>query len=173
MGLKAKYTNADIDKMLAERLTRINEAIVQTLSYVGEKCVNEARDFGSYMDQTGNLRSSVGYVIVVNGSVVKENFKSKNISVQYSNLKTRAVKSKRMSIGESGVSTAKAFAKEVASQFRYGYVLIVVAGMEYAGYVESYGKNVLYSAELLSSILVPRLMNQLKSKIKRLNDKYS
>ena len=41
----------------------------------GEKFIEVARRSGSYKDQTGNLRSSIGYIIAKDGEVVKENFK--------------------------------------------------------------------------------------------------
>ena len=41
----------------------------------GEKFIEVARRSGSYKDQTGNLRSSIGYIIAKDGEVVTENFK--------------------------------------------------------------------------------------------------
>jgi hypothetical protein len=169
MGLKAKYTNGDIDKMMAARLIRINEAIVQTLAYVGEKCVNEAREFGSYRDFSGNLRSSVGYIIVANSRVVKYDFRrsgSGKVSVQYSNMKTRKLRTRSVAGGGDGVSTGKAYAGKIASTFRTGYALIVVAGMNYAALVEANGRNVLDSAEALAKRQVPLMRAILRTKAK-------
>ncbi|MGV4578106.1 hypothetical protein ACQ1R5_10635 [Ornithobacterium rhinotracheale] len=42
-----------------------------------------------------------------------------------------------------------------------GYVLVVVAGMNYALYVESKGYNVLSTAEQLAEREVPRLLNEI------------
>ena len=41
----------------------------------GEKFIEVARRSGSYKDQTGNLRSSIGYIIAKDGEVVTENLK--------------------------------------------------------------------------------------------------
>ncbi len=45
-----------------------------------------------------------------------------------------------------------------------GYVLIVVAGMHYAKYVEAMGYNVLTSAQLLAERQAPIILNQLRLK---------
>ena len=42
-----------------------------------------------------------------------------------------------------------------------GIVLIVVAGMNYARYVEKMGLNVLDSSEMLAKKLVPRMLKDL------------
>ena len=43
-----------------------------------------------------------------------------------------------------------------------GFVLIVVAGMHYAKYVEAKGLNVLTSAQLLAEEQVPIILNKLR-----------
>ena len=52
-----QFTPADIERMLQEKIAKYEEKIVRILRIVGEKCINEAREHGSYQDQTGNLRS--------------------------------------------------------------------------------------------------------------------
>lgn len=44
------------------------------LQRTGEEFVKIARLEGNYIDHTGNLRSSIGYVIVKDGRIVGKNF---------------------------------------------------------------------------------------------------
>ena len=60
------------------------------------------------------------------------------------------------------------FLSRLASEHKTGICLIVVAGMNYAVYVEGRGKNVLTSAKLLADRLVPQMLEQLGFTIKRI-----
>ena len=134
----------EIDAYMAEGIKRIEYALVYNLQYVGERCVNAARKSKSYLDQTGNLRSSVGYVISVDGNVVN--------SSDFDTVKN----------GENGAKEGYEYACSLASQFPQGICLIVVAGMNYAAYVSATGRDVLDSAELLAEQLVPKMLSKLK-----------
>ena len=50
---------------------------------------------------------------------------------------------------------------KLISENSKGIVLIVVAGMNYARYVEKMGLNVLDSSEMLAKKLVPRMLKDL------------
>ena len=65
-----QFTPADIERMLQQKIAKYEEKIVRILRIVGEKCINEAREHGSYQDQTGNLRSSIGYVVLQDGKPI-------------------------------------------------------------------------------------------------------
>ena len=143
MGLRRITPMSSIHKYLNSQLERREKAIINTMTYVGESSINEARTGGTYMDQTGNLRNSIGYVIVIDGKVVtKQGFS-----------------------GEGGRGS-EVFALQTANKFPKGIVLIVVAGMNYARHVSAKGYNVLDSAQLLAEKLVPTLMKQLGFKVK-------
>jgi hypothetical protein len=102
----------------------------------------------SWYDQTGNLRSSVGYVIAHN----------KNI-IQYSTFN-------QVMQGSEGVKTGKDLAEELAKRYSNNYVLIVVAGMNYAEFVEAMdNKDVLASTELWAREQVPLMLEKLKRQI--------
>lgn len=143
MGLTPRYSGEDVRKLLLQKQERIFKAIVNMLAYLGEQCVNHARSAGDYTDRTGNLRSSIGYVVLANGKKVKQNFLSVG--------------------GPQGVSKAKALVDELQSRFPTGFALIVVAGMNYAYYVETKGRNVLSSAEHYAQSRLPDMIRQLKS----------
>ena len=134
---------SEVDAYLDEQIERIEQLIIYNLSYVGEQCLTEARSTNSYKDQTGNLRSSIGYIIVKDGKVIRQS--------------DFAVVRK----GSEGKSEGEKFARSLANKFTDGIVLIVVAGMNYASYVSAKGYNVLDSAELLADRLVPSILKQL------------
>jgi hypothetical protein len=149
LGLKTNFTDAQVAKELALRFQRIENAILAALKRLGEECVRVARIEGNYIDQTGNLRSSIGYVLVVNGKIVESNFQS-------------ATKD----LDGKGVSTGQKFAEEKAKEYSKGYALIVVAGMNYAAAVESRSRDVLTSAEIYAKQRLPAMLQSLKLNIK-------
>lgn len=134
---------SEIDKYIEEQIQRITDAILYNLQYVGERCLNTARQTNSYKDQTGNLRSSLGYVIAMDGKIVH-------------NSTFEIVKD-----GGDGKKSGIQFAKEIVRQFPEGIVFVVVAGMHYAQYVSATGRDVIDSAELLADKLVPQILKQL------------
>lgn len=141
----------DVTNYLRRGEERANMLIVRALSMLGEKCVIEAKDRPqekSWFDQSGNLRSSIGYVIVHNGNIIKYNG---FIQVKQ---------------GTEGPLKGKKLAQEIAMRNTTGYALVVVAGMNYAEYVEAMeNKNVLASAELFAKKELPKMMVKLKSQI--------
>lgn len=141
MGVKLNLNQSAINAKMKDAEEAILQKFLRVLRYCGEMAVNEARMNGSYMDQTGNLRSSIGYVIVVDGTIVEENFSHPG--------------------GRGGKKTGLDLAREIALS-KPDIALVVVAGMNYASHVESRGKNVLTSAEQMASRIVPDLLKQLR-----------
>lgn len=139
MKLVPKFTSADVRKMLDAQLKKIEAEILLRFRRIGEEFVKNAREAGVYNDVTGNLRNSIGYVILRNGEQLHSNFrKSAKIKVS-----TKAGKEKIIKGGSEGLSIGKSVADEIAGSYPAGYVLIVVAGMDYAAAVESKGRDVL------------------------------
>lgn len=154
MGLKPRMSRSDLHQLFQDRLQRINDALIMELQNIGEECANHARDLTpsiGFNDQTGNLRSSIGYVIYVNGRPLSSDFKD------YQGPKGNS--------GE-GKKSGEELAKSVASKHKQGVVLVVVAGMNYALYVESKNRDVLSSAEHLADKLVPKMIKQLSNNVK-------
>jgi hypothetical protein len=149
MPIRPITTKSEIAAYIEAKIRRTEQAVINTLAYVGEVCVNTARIGGSYRDQTGNLRSSTGYVLVKDGSEVR----SSSFEAEKG--------------GSDGASKGRAFATQKARQYPRGIVLIVVAGMSYAAHVSASGRDVLDSAELKADQLVPQLLGQLAKKTKR------
>lgn len=142
-----------IDKQIQERIEAACLVIVNTLCYVGERCITEARDNGSYQDQTGNLRSSIGYAVVWDGKVVQMDHVDKVIVKK---------DGKVTSEGKDGVTEGQDYlSSRIKKARKKGIVLIVTAGMNYAEYVEAKGYNVLSSAELKAEPLIKSLLTRL------------
>ena len=143
MGIKQTTPAAEIDRYIERQVERINRAVVYNLQYIGEACLNAARDTNSYKDRTGNLRSSLGYVIVRDGKIVEQS-------------DFEVVKE-----GATGAKSGIQYAKEIARQFPEGIVLLVVAGMQYAAFVSAKGYDVMDSAERRADRLVHQILKQL------------
>lgn len=119
-------------------------ALIQMLNYVGLECVREARTKRRYIDQTGNLRSSTGYCVLYDGVVVHQS--------GFETVKPTATQ---------GAASGKELMNNLIAQNSTGIVLIVVAGMNYAAYVEAKGLNVLDTSEITAKKLIRRILKQL------------
>ena len=129
-----------IDKFANERIRRS----VLVLSYIGENFVNRARDHGNYRDHTGNLRSSIGWVIVNNGKIEKKKIVSPTKG------------------GAKGKQTALELADKFSKEFNEGLILVVFAGMEYAAAVESRGYDVLTGSVPMAKDILRELKKDLE-----------
>lgn len=143
MPIKNLTPEGAISEFIGQQVERVTSALIYNLCAVGEQVLNQARSTNSYKDQTGNLRSSIGYVVAVDGKVVQ----SSSFEV--------------VKDGADGSRDGKSYALELVKQFPEGIVLIVVAGMNYASYVSAKGYDVLDSSEVLADRLVPEILKQL------------
>lgn len=153
MPIVPRFTRDDIEREVARQAQAIETAIIKRLRYLGEECVRVAREEGSYMDQTGNLRNSVGYVVYSKGEKIFENFKDVAQGNGGSEVDAEAI----------GRRHAETKAAELA--ISNDYILIVVAGMDYASVVESHGRDVLTSAEQYAEQKLPSMIAKLKANI--------
>jgi hypothetical protein len=144
--IRPKFNAAQIAKFLAGKRIAIYNAIVSRLKFVGESFVTKARNSDTYKDQTGNLRSSIGYVIYYNGQHLESDFPGAQ---------------------SEGVTKARELADEVAADFPHGFVLICVAGMDYASAVEARGYDVITNSSLEAIDDLRQAMREIKDKINR------
>lgn len=143
-----RFKVGDIAKQMNTTMAKVTQSIVNTMEYVGERCVEIARQKGSYNDITGNLRSSIGYAVIKAGRVVKQSIASPFAGPDGN--------------GEKGAAEAKAFLNKLVGAYPEGVVLVIVAGMDYAVYVEAvHHKDVLTSASLEAEQLVVKLLDQI------------
>jgi hypothetical protein len=150
--------NFDIDKMFRDMRKHIEDvvmpAVLEALEIACMDTVSAAKQIDTYKDRTGNLRSSIGYVIYRDGEKIKEYFvpepvKDGEIEETY-RVKTKdggiVTKTRKVKVGgdgEQGVQEGWLFTEEIAKKYPTGIVAVIVAGMDYAAAVESHGYDVL------------------------------
>lgn len=134
MGVTMSTPMSEINAILIQSMKIVRDEVLRALSYLGEQCIIKVRDRTaqeSWIDQTGNLRSSIGYAIYEQGR--------KEIESAF-----RIVKN-----GREGSTEGQKMIDELAGAYSNTYALVVVAAMNYAEYVEAKdNKDVLASAEL-------------------------
>ena len=152
MGIKANFTKDDVRKQFDEFLDMVEQKQIARLQRLGEMCLIEARNNKGYMMQTGALLSSTGYEVFVDGVAIHSQFDAA------SGAASEAV--------AKGIKSGQTIAEKVGKETK-GIALVVVAGMNYAAYVEARGKNVLASAEHLAERELPRMLEKLITNIKK------
>ena len=131
----ADTTNKEIAQMLLSAIDEEMEESIVIASKIGEDALAISRSEHAYETQTGNLQSSCGFAITYNGQVV-------------SKTPFTPEPGKNNPDGQTGSKKGQDYLEEcMKSRLDKGVTLIMVAGMEYAGYVEDKGLDVLRSAE--------------------------
>lgn len=159
-GLKTNIT-PDFER---EVMGELDTLLLRLLKRLGEESLVRIRNRSSaesWNDQTGNLRGSIGYGVVMHGTLVFLG----GCNGTYGTTG-----------GAEGRKEGKAFLRRIASEHAdpKGFALILVAGMEYASYVEEMeNKDVLNSTGLVIYARLKeeavRLENAL---VKRIEKKY-
>ena len=152
MAIKPNFTKDDVRKRFDVFLNEIEKKQIARLQRLGEMCLVEARTNKGYMMQTGALLSSTGYEVFVDGVAIHSQFD--------------AASGAESNAAETGIKSGQSIAKTIGKGTK-GIALVVVAGMNYAAYVEAKGYNVLSSAEHLAERELPRMLEKLISNIKR------
>ena len=148
MPIKPNFTAADIRNRMNQEIERRKRAIIAQLFYIGEECLTQARSGHIYKNQTGNLCSSIGYCILVDGEIVKEG-EWKNVSGGKGD-------------GTEGKKQGVAFLHELADkQTSNGIVFLMVAGMPYAQYVEAMSLDVLDTSEQMAQRKIKEMLDRL------------
>ena len=150
MGIKRKQSYTSLTKFFNKANSIIATEIKTALSRLGEECNKKIRDRSakdSWNDQTGNLRSSIGYAIYNHG--VSE------IESAFNVIKN----------GQEGSEEGRKLVEQLASVYADTYALVVLAGMEYASNVEAIeSKDVLASTELWAKSVISERMQKAKDK---------
>lgn len=143
MGITPMFGSGLIAAQADAFQKRVEQVAIFLMQYLGEELVKYARDKHNYTDRTGNLTNSIGYVVVRNKEIV---------------------------FGPDQSSTGQAAALQAALKMIETLPdclsLIIVAGMNYAAYVEAKGYNVILPAELKAKTDFPQAMNKLMEKAK-------
>ena len=158
MAIKADTQSLkEMQKVLMEPLHILEEELVKSFSALGEGAVKRIRMKSkeeSWTDRTGNLRSSIGYeVFGHNEKVVNYDFP-------------------KVLEGSEGREKGKELIDELSKNYKDGVSLLLVAGMEYAEYVEAKGYDVLAKTSLEAEKLAPKAIKKaLEETEKRLEGK--
>lgn len=127
------------DREIAEWIDDfIDDTMMETaaiVSKIGEDALAISREEHIYRTQTGNLQSSCGFTVTLDGmALTQTDFTPKPGMVNPD--------------GNTGSQEGKAYMEQCLQQkLDKGISLIMVAGMNYAGAVEARGGDVLKSAE--------------------------
>lgn len=151
---------SEVDMILYKSFEILKDEINNCLVKLGEECIAKIRDRSgseSWYDQTGNLRSSIGYAVYDYGI--------KQIESAFQIVRN----------GNEGSSEGKKMISQLGREYSNVYALVVVAGMNYASYVEALeNKDVLASTELWAkSIVDARLKRAKKAAIEKINKLFS
>lgn len=151
MAIIPQFTRDDVARVFDKFLDTVEKRQVARLQQLGEMCLIEARQNKGYMMQTGALLSSTGYEVFVGGRAIHSQFD--------------AAQGAQSEGAQTGMQTGKNVAESIGKETT-GVCLVVVAGMNYATYVEAKGKNVLTSAERLAERELPKLLQQLITNVR-------
>lgn len=140
----------------------IFDEFLRTLTFLGEQSVATARGRAqedSWYDQTGNLRSSIGFAVFSEGQQIMQSAFEAVAGPQGG--------------GTEGSRAGKQYADTFAGKYQDTLALVVIAGMSYASYVEAKdNKDVLATAELQAKAkmeeYLQRALNRALDKINKL-----
>ena len=153
MAIKANFSVDDVKKRFGVFLNEVEKKEIERLQKLGEKCVTHARNIlppdadKGFNDITGNLRSSIGYVVFNNGVAVHTGYE-------------------QVLNGGEGAKKGEALARKVGEKQK-GVCLVVTAGMNYALCVEAKGRDVITSAEKMAERELPEELEKLVKNIKK------
>ena len=141
MGIKPKFGSGVVAAQVNAFQERLEKATQYMLQYLGESLAKYAKDQHTYTDQTGNLTNSIGYAVVRKGKIV-----------------TYGGESQPGEGAEEGLKVAQQMAAKLPNSFS----LIIVAGMNYAAYVEAKGYDVILPAQFKAMKDFPESMKRLQ-----------
>lgn len=148
MGIKCETSEKDIDQFLMKAARLVMEYILKALTKLGEECVVKIRDRGpseSWIDHTGNLRSSVGYSVYDYG-------------VKYMQSTFDTVLG-----GTKGRSEGMRMVQQLAQEYSNVFALVVLAAMDYSDKVEALdSKDVLESTRIWAMSVVQQRLDRAK-----------
>ena len=126
MAIKANFNIDELFKDVYAKVEDITDAVIQAIIAACTQTVAKARMLDTYKDRTTLLRSSIGYVVYDHGQKLVENFQGAGGT----------------SSGE-GVAKGRQVAEDAAKTYPSAIVAVIVAGADYALYVESKGYDVI------------------------------
>ena len=142
---------------LDELEKQIEDYYINRLIEAGEAACQKAITSGKYENITGNLRSSIGYIIAYNGKIIKEGgfykIQGHGENMQHVAFTTKAGENVdfwakgKYGDGTEGSRKGLELARTKIRGTK-GFAFVLVAGMEYASFVNTKGYDVIDSGEL-------------------------
>lgn len=156
MGIRMTTDAKALTNFLDRAARKIQENILKALSKLGDEAVVRIRNRSakeSWIDHTGNLRSSIGFAVYEQGIKYMESAFAQVLS------------------GSEGSARGKKVINDLAKEYAKVYALVVIAGMEYAGEVEALeSKDVLASTKIWAmSIVEQRIKTAVDHAINEIN----
>lgn len=145
----------DIEKQLMTYFANIRGALIYAFSEAADDVINNIKldagrgGFRKYQDQSGNLTSSVGFALVENGVVLHE-----------------STFEPIMPTAQEGADAGRNYLHQVAAQYPHGISVIVVAGMNYAAYVEAKGLGGMRTGEIALRERIDEILEGLIAELK-------
>lgn len=148
MGMKLVTSKQEISREINRSITEWEKKLLDRLVYLGDLCYQEAINKIGYTHRTGNLGSSTGYIVLNNGSLHSQ---GGFLSI---------TGPERNNTNIDGTLVGREYAESLIPEYSKGYLMIFVAGMNYAGYVEAKGYNVITSAEIWAQRNAQKIISQ-------------
>lgn len=158
MALTMRTSPDDFRRNMEEKYNQIMQSIAEALLMTCTEAVNRARSTNTYKDQTNNLRSSIGFMIYHNGKLLFRDFQTGgtgtggggDVSFTTGGGKEVSFSAKvnNDTSGQRGLLQGEALADKIAQKYTSGFVAVIVAGMNYALFVEAKGFDVLTGSTL-------------------------
>lgn len=153
MGIKLTTPQSLISIYFVTAIKILDEEVNNALAYLGEQMLVKIRNRSqseSWIDQTGNLRSSIGYAIYNQGMEKLQSAFNVILS------------------GNLGAEEGQKVLRNLSRQYAQTYALVVVAGMDYASYVEAKeNKDVLASTNLWAKSIVDEYIQKALQKAQK------
>ena len=145
MGVKIEHNIPEVVSRLKNYEKKMTEELVVALVEAGKKIIEIAKDSHTYKNRTGNLEASTGFGVVIKGKLIGHGGFDSSFHG-----------------GDVGLDKLEQLVSEVDSEES---AIIVVAGMEYAAYVERCGYLILDDARFKGSAILGGLLDRIKIEI--------
>lgn len=131
---------------------RFFDGLYESLSEIGKEAIEDARDAGTYDNQSGRLRNASGYALTdQDGDIIEMNTVGETNPIQGT------------ANPLEGSAKTRAYIRSIPSNRTVS--LILANGMPYTTYVEAKGRNVISSSALkMMADVNTRLVRKLKNK---------
>ncbi|MFC4213482.1 hypothetical protein ACFOWA_19975 [Pedobacter lithocola] len=144
LSINPDFTIKDIDDDINALINQEIDGIIDSLKESGKFYVDRARaqtkSDGGFSNLTYNLRESIGYVLVADHQIIDVYFPP-------------------ISNASGGAAKGEAYAREIATLVDDGeLILIVVAGLEYAAFVEATEHDVISGSSMAFEKLLKSLL---------------